>query len=33
MKSEELQPAPVKVPTVDRIWVSQEFRREELLCR
>jgi hypothetical protein len=27
MKSEELKPAPVKVPTVGRIWISQEFRR------
>jgi hypothetical protein len=32
MKSEELKASPIKVTTVDRIWVSQEFRREEFLC-
>jgi len=29
---EILKPAPVKVSTVRRIWVSQEFRREEFVC-
>src|SRR5947209_10948848 len=32
MNSEELKPGPVKVPTIDRIRISQQFRRKEFLC-
>jgi hypothetical protein len=32
MKNEELKPAPVKVPAVGRIRISEELRREEFLC-
>jgi len=32
MKNEELKPAPVKIPTVGRIGISEELWREEFFC-